>query len=200
MTKLTFYITSWFYHIRTQYKEFRDWQSKQGEMLELQIKKSLALNDEAKRLNKWSDELTGRLRNINERENQLVRDIEIQSKDVIRLIRHNLSGDPLNTEVPESPEKDEGYYGEVNSLSKNKTLLNEINQLKKEFLENIAYQVNDIEWLNFNRARIDGLTILTERLEQKGAEKESYDRGREKENGGTTETGGRPDQSSSRQG
>lgn len=200
MTKLTFYITSWFYHIRTQYKEFRDWQSKQGEMLELQIKKSLALNDEAKRLNKWSDELTGRLRNINERENQLVRDIEIQSKDVIRLIRHNLAGDPLNTKVPESPEQDEGYFGEVNSLSKNKTLLNEINQLKKEFLENIAYQVNDIEWLNFNRARIDGLTILTERLEQKGAEKESYDRGREKENGGTTETGGRPDQSSSRQG
>lgn len=121
-------------------------------------------------------------------------------KDVIRLIRHNLSGDPLNTEVPESPDKDEGYFGEVNSLSKNKTLLNEINQLKKEFLENIAYQVNDIEWLNFNRARIDGLTILTERLEQKGAEKESYDRGREKEDGGTAKGSGRPDENSSRQG
>lgn len=200
MTKIIFYINSWAYHIRTQYKEFRDWQSKQSEMLELQIKKSLALNDEAKRLNKWSDELTGRLRNINERENQLVRDVEIQAKDVIKLIRHNLAGDPLNTETPESPEKDEGYFGEINSLSKNKTLANEINQLKKEFLENIAYEVDSLDWLNFNRARIDGLTKLTERLESKGAEKESYDRGREKENGGTAKDGGRPDESSSRQG
>lgn len=200
MTKIIFYINSWLYHIRTQYKEFRDWQSKQSEMLELQIKKSLALNDSAKKLNdEWAEFKIAKARFEDEKKG-IEYSKENLSKDVIRLIRHNLAGDPLSTETPESPEKDEGYFGEINSLSKNKTLANEINQLKKEFLENIAYQVNDIEWLNFNRARIDGLTVLTERLEQKGAEKESYDRGREKENGGTTESSGRPDQSSSRQG
>ena len=200
MTKIIFYINGWLYQLRTQYKEFREWQTKQGEMLELQIKKSLALNDSAKKLNdEWVELKIAKTRFEDEKKG-----IEIAkenlSKDVIRLIRHNLAGDPLNTEVPESPDKDEGYFGEVNSLSKNKTLANEINQLKKEFLENIAYEVNDIEWLNFNRARIDGLTKLTERLEQKGAEKESYDRGREKENGGTTKGSGRPDENSSRQG
>lgn len=200
MTKLIFYINSYLLHLRTQYKEFREWQTKRSEVLEEQIKKSLALSDTAKKIEQDRAELKNLSYELTQQAIKLEQVKRDADKDVIKLIRHNLSGDPLNTEVPESPEKDEGYYGEVNSLSKNKTLLNEINQLKKEFLENIAYQVNDIEWLNFNRARIDGLTILTERLEQKGAEKESYDRGREKENGGTTETGGRPDQSSSRQG
>lgn len=200
MTKLTFYITSWFYHILNEYNDFRKWKTQKDEILELQIKKSLALNDSAKKLNEEWDRIKKERQELEYEKKGIELTKETMSKDVIKLIRHNLAGDPLNTGVPESPEQDEGYFGEVNSLSKNKTLLNEINNLKKEFLENIAYQVNDIEWLNFNRARIDGLTILTERLEQKGAEKESYDRGREKENGGTTETGGRPDESSSRQG
>lgn len=198
MTKITFYITSWFYHILNQYQEFKKWKTEKDEILELQIKKSLALNDSAKKLNdEWADYRNKRY-HLEEEEKRIKEEKENMSKDVMKLIRHNLAGDPLNAKVPESPEQDEGYFGEVNSLSKNKTLLNEINQLKKEFLENIAYQVNDIEWLNFNRARIDGLTILTERLEQKGAEKESYDRGREKENGGTSKDGGGSDQNSSR--
>lgn len=200
MTKITFYITSWFYHILNEYNDFKKWRTEKDNILELQIKKSLALSDSAKALNVEWDRLKKEKAEFEYEKKGIELSKENLSKDVIRLIRHNLSGDPLNTQTPESPEQDEGYFGEVNSLSKNKTLSNEINQLKKEFLENIAYEVDNLDWLNFNRARIDGLTKLTERLEQKGAEKDNYDGRRKKSDGGSPSESGGDDQNDSRQG
>jgi hypothetical protein len=186
---ITYIKTKWaeWQELYKEIKNFRQFKSDEYDKL---IKRSQALRQSEQVQEKENEMIRLRKRKLEAEEESL----QDRAKNIHILIRHNLAGDPLKTKVPDTVEEDEGFYGEANTLSKNKTLLTTINQLKKEFLENIAYEVQNLEWLNANRMRIDGLTILVERLEQMGAEKEQYDRGRKKDDGGSPSESGGDDQ------
>lgn len=172
-------IAKWHTLVRRLYeiKEFEAYRDKEYEKI---ATLSLNLQEQASALEKATRTLDAE-RDKLEQDKQEFEESKT-TFDPINLYRHNLAGDILDVDIPEI-EEEEGFYAEANSLSKNKTLQKVIQTLHRTFLENIAYRVDTEPQIKWNRARSDGLDMLTTTLEKLGAEKEQYDRRGKETNG-----------------
>lgn len=172
-------IAKWHNLVRRLYeiKEFEAYRNAEYEKianLSMNLnQRAIELENKAKELEAYREMLSEKTKRFEEAKNNF---------DPLALQRHNLAGDIINADIPEI-EEEEGFYAEANSLSKNKTLQKVIQTLHRTFLENIAYRVDTEPQIKWNRARSDGLDMLTTTLEKLGAEKEQYDRRGKETNG-----------------